>query len=155
MMSRGSLAAVALIVLVGCTPKPTPQPSAPTLTASEQKLAEVFQQHGSPHPVELARVVVKMKRPRLAAAQAIIESDGTVTARGAAGEIGIWQVIERDWGPTPKNDIKGQADQYESIMESLIKESDGNLRKALGKYNGDRSGRYARKVLAKAQQINL
>lgn len=154
MVGRGVVVA-AVLMLLGCT-RPDSQVVKPQpLTQKEQKLAEVFQQHGSPHPVELARVVVKMKRPRLAAAQAIIESDGTVTARGTAGEIGIWQVIERDWGPTPKNDIQGQADQYESIMESLIKESDGNLRRALGKYNGDRTGKYARKVLAKVEQIKL
>lgn len=150
-----AVVAVSVLMLLGCT-RPDSQVVQPqTLTPTEQKLAAVFHEHGSPHPVELAKVVARMKRPRLAAAQAIVESDGTVTARGAAGEIGIWQVIERDWGPTPKNDIKGQADQYESIMESLIKESDGNLRKALGKYNGDRSGKYARKVLSKVEKIKL
>lgn len=154
MMSRGSLAAVALMVLVGCTPKQPLKPSAPSLTATEQKLARVLQDNGSPHPVELAKVVAKMKRPRLAAAQAIVESNGTPTARGKAGEKGTWQIIEREWGPVPK-DIQGQARQYEEIMEELIKSSDGNLRKALGKYNGDRSGKYARKVLSKVEKIKL
>lgn len=145
----------ALVLLAGCVKESAVAPPAPSpspLTAKEQKLAEAFIRHRSPHPVELARVVARMKRPRLAAAQAIIESNANKHAVGSSGERGVWQIIEKEWGAV-SDDLKGQSDQYEEIMEGLIKGSQGNLRRALGKYNGDRSGRYAQKVMAQVARL--
>ena len=124
------------------------------LSAREAKLAGFFVEHGSSQPIELARTVAKMKRPKLAAAQAVIESNGRPEAIGKAPyhEKGIWQVIEAEHGITPP-DIQGQARQYEQIMEQMIKESDGNLNKALSLYNGDKSGRYSAKVRLKIQEM--
>ncbi len=92
------------------------------LTVKEQKLAEFFIEHRSPHPVELAQVVVKLKRPRLAAAQAVIESNGNKNAIGKAGEKGIWQIIEREHGVVP-DDIEGQAQKWEEVFEGYLEES--------------------------------
>lgn len=153
MVGRITLA-LAVVVLAGCTKVergPAPLPAAPV---KEQKIAALLTAYHSPHPTELARVIVKMKRPRLAVAQAIVESNGDKTAVGKAGEQGIWQVMKKDWGPVPA-DIQGQANQYEVIMEELIRASDGNLRRALGRYNGDKSGKYAAKVMKVVSQVPL
>jgi hypothetical protein len=125
----------------------------PALTAEETRLAEFFVENGSTHPVELAKVVVKTKRPRLAAAQAVVESNGRKDAIGKANEKGVWQIIESEWGIVPE-DLSGQAYQWEKIMEGLLNER-GNLRQALSAYNGDFSGDYYRKVMKKVNEVPI
>jgi hypothetical protein len=126
------------------------------LTTKEHKIAEVLIKHGAENPVELAQVIAKKKRPRLATAQAIVESNGR-NVIGKAGEKGIWQIIERDHGIVP-DDIQGQADKWEEVFESYLNESKGKMKEALCRYNSGRPNRsikYANKVMAKVEEVKL
>lgn len=125
-----------------------------TLTLKEAKLAEFFEKNGSPHPVELAQTVAKMKRPRLAAAQAVVESNGNKTAIGKLNEKGVWQIRQELHGEF-SSDLGSQSRKFEEVMEQMIRESDGKLKKALSLYNGDRSGKYAALVLRKVAEVKL
>ena len=127
------------------------------LSTKEKALAEFYQKHGAPDPVSLAVATASLKRPRLAAAQAVVESNGNPKAIGKAGEKGTWQILEREWGVVP-TDLRLQADQYEKIMESLIAEQRGRLREALSRYNSghpNRSLTYSAKVMELVKTINL
>lgn len=126
------------------------------LTKKEAKLATFFIKHGAENPVKLAQVVATKKRPRLAAAQAIIESNGR-NVRGKAGEKGIWQIIEREHGVVP-DDIEGQADKWEQVFEDYLACSKGRLKEALCRYNSgrpDRSEQYALKVLSIIREVGI
>ena len=115
-------------------------------------LADAFQTAGSPDPHLMATACRTTKNPKLMAAVAIVESNGTPHAVGRSGERGAWQVIPKVWGSVPKS-ADGQARQAERILEELVAASPrGSLRCALARYNGgDRpkavSYRYADKVL--------
>ena len=127
------------------------------LSAKEKVLAEFFEKHGSPHPVELAQAVAPLKRPRLAAAQAVVESNGNARAIGKAKERGVWQIIEAEWSAVPQ-DLRLQAQQYEQIMESMITEERGRLRQALSRYNSGhptRSANYASRVLQLVNEVKI
>lgn len=128
----------------------------PQLTKKEIKLAEVFIKHGAESPVELAQAVAKRKRPRLAAAQAIVESNGR-NVIGKAGEKGIWQIIEKEHGIVP-DDIQGQSEKWEKVFEDYLSQSNGRLKEALCRYNSgrpDRSQKYAAKVLRVVEQVKI
>ena len=125
-------------------------------TAQEAKYEQFFRKHNSPAPKQMAQAVMKAKTPRkrLLASVAVVESNGNPAAKGKAGEKGAWQIIEREWGTVPpahRPDL--QADQATIILEQLIKDSNGNLRQALCRYNGDRSGAYSAKVMRKVAQL--
>ena len=127
------------------------------LTAKEAALADFYTRHGAPEPVALAKATAKLKRPRLAAAQAVVESNGNPDAIGKAGEKGVWQIIEREWGVVPLS-LQLQAEQYEKIMESLIAEQRGRLLPALSKYNSGhptRSANYASRVMGLVNEVRL
>ena len=129
----------------------------PMLTVKEARLAEFFEKHGAPDPVALAVATAPLKRPRLAAAQAVVESNGDPAAVGKAGERGVWQIIEREWSAVPQ-DLRLQADQYERIMEGLIAEQRGSLRRALSTYNSGhptRSANYASRVLQLVNEVKI
>lgn len=124
------------------------------LSQKQEALVNTFLAYGSPHPVELAIAVSRLKRPRLAAAQAIVESGGDINRLGKLGEVGVWQVIEKYWGYVPDS-IEEQAEKYEIIMDYLIDRSKGDIRKALNRYNGCKDGRYANRVYRIMAKINL
>lgn len=115
-------------------------------------LADAFQTAGSPDPHLMAKACRATSKPKTMAAIAIVESNGTPTATGKAGERGAWQVIGKHHGKVSSNPVD-QAKQAERILDELVAASPrGSLRCALARYNGgDRpkavSYRYADRVL--------
>lgn len=151
--------------------EPKPAPSVPQklrlsppllsshLTPKETKLVVFFQKQKSPVPVEMAKAVAKRKRPRLLAAVAAVESNGTPWAKGKDGEVTAWQIIESEWGYAGKT-TEDHAKKAEEILERLLTESHGNIRKALESYNGGtnpgfKSKRYAQRVINQIGKVNI
>ena len=150
--------------------EPKPVPSVPQelrplpllsshLTLKEAKLAVFFQKQKSPVPVEMAKAVAKRKRPRLLAAVAAEESNANPAAVGKAGEVTAWQIIEREWGYAGKT-TEEHAKKAEEILEHLLTESHGNIRKALESYNGGtnpglKSKRYAQRVINQIGKVKI
>lgn len=126
----------------------------PVLTAKEQKIAAVLAKNGSDNPVKLAQAIAKSKRPRLATAVTITESNGRNVRGKSCNEKGYFQIREELHGEF-NDDLHSQVQKFEEVMEKMIAESDGNLRKALCRYNGDTSGKYAAKVMARVQEVKL
>jgi hypothetical protein len=124
------------------------------ISKKEQDIVNFYMEHRSPDPFVMARATAKAKRPRLMAAVAVVESNANPKAIGKAGEKGAWQVIEEEWGIVP-DDAEGQCKQAEGILEELLEASEGKLKGGLSKYNGDRTGKYAQKVLAKVDVLKL
>lgn len=124
----------------------------------EQKLAERFAAKGSPEPAAMAKASMATKRPHLVAAQAIVESNGNTKARGKAGERGAWQVIERYHGHAGNTALQ-QALKHERIMDDLLRETNGDVKKSVRMYNGSLTNkateRYLTKVTHEALQIAL
>ena len=116
------------------------------------QLADAFEKAGSPDPHLMAKACRATSKPKTMAAIAIVESNGTPTATGKAGERGAWQVIGKHHGKVSSNPVD-QAKQAERILDELVAASPrGSLRCALARYNGgDRpkavSYRYADRVL--------
>lgn len=119
--------------------KPQPLPS------HNRNLTAFFEQQGSPIP---ARMAGSVHGKPLLAAIAATESNGNPKARGKKGERGAFQVMPKYWGKVPRRP-EHQARQADTILAELLRESGGDVREALGRYNGDRSGRYAERVLEK------
>lgn len=146
--------------IISIVPQMEATPPVPAhLTRKEAALTTFFEKQNSPVPVEMARAVVKRKRPRLLAAVAAVESNGTPWAKGNAGEVTAWQIIEREWGYAGKT-TEEHAQKAEEILEHLLKESNGNIRKALELYNGGakpgpKSRRYAQRVLNQIGKVNI
>lgn len=115
------------------------------LTAKERQLAERYIKQGAPDPVRMARAVAHKKHGTLLAKISIVESGGDHRAVGKAGERGAFQVRPELWGDVPLYPDQ-QADQAEQILEAYLRYR-GGVFAALSGYNGDRTGRYARKVL--------
>lgn len=124
------------------------------LTEQEKKIANILYSEGSRHSVPLAKAIAQTKRPRLVTAVVLQESRGDITAVGLAGELGCGQVMQEHWGPVPK-DAAGQVKQVEQILEELLASSQGKIKIALNKYNGDHSGRYARQVVERIAMVKL
>lgn len=122
------------------------------LSVAETKLAAFFARQGSPAPIEMSKAVAKRKRPRLLAAVAAVESNGNPAAVGKVGEVTAWQIREIIWGDAGTT-TEAHSKKAEDILEALIAENHGNLRRALSAYNGDQSGRYAAKVMKKVSEV--
>ena len=116
----------------------------------EDFLAEMFKEHQSPCPKAMAKTVLKTSME---------ESGGDPNAIGDGGKsYGAFQIQAQHWGPVPRQ-LDGQADKAQKILEGHIKESKGNLRKALAMYNGGdkppaKSYRYADRIIERAHLIN-
>ena len=107
------------------------------------KLADAFHNAGSADPHLMAKACRATKDPKLMAAVAIVESNGTPHAVGRSGERGAWQVIPKVWGSVPKS-ADGQARQAERILDELVAASPRrSLLQGLSAYN---TGRYNSKV---------
>lgn len=107
--------------------------------------------HGVADPEALAAAVRYSPLANLLISVAIEESRGNPVAVGSSGEQGAWQVQACHWGVVP-HDLPGQAGQAESIISTLLLQTNGNKIKALARYNGGiaptfRSYRYAERVL--------
>ena len=138
-------------------PKPVLKPisSHGNAVASPRNLAmtEFFRRKGSPDPHGMASAVLGTKRPRLMASIAIRESNGNPKAVGDGGKSkGAFQV-QKHWGKVSHDPVE-QAKQSERILEELLADNNGNLKKALSAYNGEKTKKvYADKILASLTEI--
>lgn len=97
-----------------------------------------------------------LDRPALTLAQGYTESGMNIKAVGKKGEKGAFQVIEKHWGKVPKT-WKKQADQNQEIINELLDVCNGDIKKAVTKYNGKgKDARiYTAKVFKKAISIHI
>ena len=97
-----------------------------------------------------------LEKPQLKIAQGLKESGMNQYAVGRCGEYGAFQVIKKYHGTVPK-DLKGQSEQYDRIMNDLIRESKNNVFKSVVKYNGrgEKAVAYAKSVRLKAIEIQI
>jgi hypothetical protein len=123
-------------------------------------LSRYFEHKGSPDPQRMATAVLETSRPRLMASIAVRESGGDPKAVGDGGRSrGSFQVQAAHW----KNKLHErhvskdpviQALDSERILEELIAENNGSLRKGLSAYNGERGKKvYANQILAELSNI--
>lgn len=125
----------------------------------EQFLENMFKEHQSPCPKTMAKTVLKTSRPALYASLSMEESGGDPNAIGDGGKsFGAFQIQAQHWGPVPRQ-LDGQAAKAQKILEGHIKETKGNLRKALAMYNGGdrppkKSYAYADRIISRAHIIN-
>lgn len=125
----------------------------------EEFLTEMFKVRQSPCPKAMAKTVLKTQRPALYASLSIEESNGDPNAIGDGGKsFGAFQIQAQHWGPVPKH-LDGQAAKAQKILEAHIKDTKGNLRKALAMYNGGdrppkKSYDYADRIITRANLIN-
>lgn len=117
-------------------------------------MSAYFESKGSPDPHRMATAVLETSRPRLMASIAVRESRGNPKAVGDGGKShGSFQVQKRHWGKV-SNDPVEQALQSERILDELIAENNGNLRKALRAYNGEQKKNvYAQNILKELEFI--
>ena len=101
-------------------------------------------------------LLLSLQRPSLTIAQGIVESELNPKAVGKANEKGAWQVQEKHWGKVSPC-ILQQAKQHEQIMNYLIAENEGNVSKAIMRYNGsgEKTKKYLAKVTKKAFELEL
>jgi hypothetical protein len=141
--------------------EPVPQPKiemlkshGSVLNPRHAALSAFFASKGSPDPQRMATAVLGTKRPRLMAAIAVRESGANPKAVGDGGKSrGSFQVQARHWGRVSKDPVE-QALQSERILEELLADNKGNLKKALNAYNGDtRRKVYAQNILNELQNI--
>jgi hypothetical protein len=119
-----------------------------------------FERKGSPDPARMATAVLETKRPKLMAKMAIRESGADPKAVGDGGKSKTaFQMQERHWsklmheGKASKDPVV-QALDSERILEALLAENNGNLRKALNAYNGDITRKvYAKNILSDLEKI--
>lgn len=119
--------------------------------------SKVFQNMTTNIPAETARMIVEhSKRPKTLAAIASVETGkkGKVTTRGKAGEVGIFQVMEKDWGYAGRTTMQ-QIMKADHILDELVKEC-GDEHAAIKAYNGAgaKAEVYRRKVYAELRRIN-
>lgn len=126
-----------------------------TLDWRTQKVAKFFIKKGVADPVNKAVVVVENSRyPKIAAAQAVVESHVKPYAVGKVGEKGAYQVREIYWSDV-STELSEQTRQHSDIIENLLKENNWNWRKTLKQYNGagKQADKYAKLVLANVREI--
>lgn len=122
------------------------------------QLADAFEKAGSPDPHLMAKACRATSKPKTMAAIAIVESNGTPTATGKAGERGAWQVIGKHHGKVSSNPVD-QAKQAERILDELVAASPrGSLLQGLsayntGSYNSKVGRQYAMKVMEVRRSI--
>lgn len=103
---------------------------------------------------ELAELLVACDNPRELAAIAAKESRYKLNARGAAGEVGAFQILPRVHGH-PGKTWNSQTKAAERILRELVAGSGGKIEVAVRKYNGSgkKAERYASHVMAMARSI--
>lgn len=119
-----------------------------------------FIKKGSRTPELMATAVLETKRPKLMAAIAVKESRGNLRALGDGKKSkGAFQVQAKHWKnllheKKVSRDAITQALDSERILEALLEENNGNIKKALNAYNGDRTKKvYAKNILAELANI--
>lgn len=102
-------------------------------------------------PLTLAKKIRQTKHPKTLTAILTVESNGKPAAIGKVGEKGLYQVRPEIHGPV-SSDPLAQTDQAARILEDLVAENDGDLRKAIQRYNG--SGKKSRKYASQVSAIS-
>lgn len=112
--------------------------------------------HGADPAVapELAELLAACEYPRVLAAVAAKESNFRLNARGAAGEVGAFQIRPEIHGH-PGKTWGSQSKAAERLLRDLVAGSGGRLEPAVRKYNGSgpKAERYAKHVMALAHSI--
>lgn len=125
-------------------------------SALSKRIEQFVRQHGvDPNlAVEMAELLETLENGKVLAAIAATESGFDIKAEGWVGEIGAYQVRPEFWG-CPGDTFKSQTEQANSILEELLKASNGDLESALEKYNGkgQKSRMYATAVLSLISSI--
>lgn len=121
------------------------------------KMSTYFKKRGNKHPDAMATAVLETKRPKLMAAIAVkgeLNTPYTVKHGGYKNRyVGAWQVCESEWGRAGNLPID-QALKSERILETLVAESKGDLKKALNLYGGDKTKKvYAKNILNELNNI--
>lgn len=160
------LCACAVVLLGYSCPREKPKveclPSHSIIDVSQNftwnRMVSYFKRHGSCTPQLMATAVMETKRPTLMAAIAVKESGGNLKALGDHKKSkGAFQVQPKHWKALlhekrVSKDAITQALDSERILDALLAENNGNMRKALNAYNGDTiKKKYANKILAELQ----
>lgn len=121
------------------------------------KRIETFvRNYGADHAMaaEMAELLGTLENGKVLAAIAATESGFDIQAEGRSGEIGAYQVRPEFWGH-PGDSFRSQTEKTNSILEELLRSSNGNLESALRKYNGKghKSEMYASRVLSLVSSI--
>jgi len=123
-------------------------------------LSRFFESKGSPDPRRMATAVLETNRPRLMASIAIRESHGNPKAVGDGGRSkGAFQTQPRHWSKLMhekkvSKDPVIQALDSERILDDLLVENNGNMKKALSAYNGERTRKvYAQNILKDLEMV--
>ena len=103
---------------------------------------------------ELAELLAACEHPRVLAAIAAKESNFRLNARGAAGEIGAFQIRPELHGH-PGHTWGEQSRSAERLVRSLVAKTGGRLEPAVRSYNGAgrKAERYAKHVMVLARSI--
>lgn len=118
---------------------------------------EYFKRSGNKHPELMADAVLATKKPKLMAAVAVRGERNTPYTVKKGGykkrHVGAFQVSERDWGFAGVTPLQ-QALKAEDILNELLVEHNGNLKKALNAYGGDKTKKvYAKNILSELENI--
>lgn len=121
------------------------------------QMTEYFRDANNKHPEMMATAVLETKRPKLMAAIAVAgEKNSPFTVKQGGYKkrhVGAWQVSKRDWGYAGATPID-QALKAERVLDDLLEECNGDLRKALNRYGGDRTRKvYAKNILNEVKNI--
>lgn len=135
-------------------PELKPLPSHGFLNPRHFALSEFFRLKGSPDPQRMATAVLETKRPRLMASIAVRESGANPKAVGDGGRSkGAFQVQAKHHGRVSSDPVE-QALQSERVLDELLSENNGNMKKALNAYNGDTKKKvYAQNILAELERV--
>lgn len=142
--------------IVGVVDRPEFDQTPAPLCGKAKKIAHFFIRKGVQDPVNKAVVIAEnSKYPKLAAAQAVVESKVNPAARGKAKEKGAFQVIEAHWGKVA-DQLDLQTQQHSNILDDLLEEKQG-LYPSVKAYNGKgpKADAYARLVLRNMREVGL
>lgn len=127
------------------------------LSPLQERIARYFVAKGIADPVNKAVVLTRNSRyPKVAAAQAVVESRVNPKAIGKRREKGAYQVIEKHWGKVADR-LELQTKQHSNILSDLLEENHGSLYRAVKSYNGvgKSSIKYADAVLKNMAEIGM
>ena len=122
------------------------------------QLERYFTKHKVDHPAMLATAVMETKRPKLMAAMAVKESPRQKTGDGGQSK-GYFQVKPAHWSHLlhenrVSKDAVTQALDSQRVLDALIAENGGSLKRGLNAYGGSTTGSYAKMILAELQRVN-
>ena len=123
----------------------------------EIKMAEYFRINGNKHPKLMAHAVLQTHKPKIMASIAVKGEKNSPYTSLSGGykkrHVGAWQVNEQLHGFAGREPVQ-QALKAEAVLDDILKECKGDLRKALNIYGGDKTEKiYAENILAEIQRV--